>query len=92
MEKRDEKFVSAIPLSDFPDKEQVKPGAQFTAQSEKGSRNATIIKIEEDKVLVDFNHPLAGVELHFEVEVIEVRDATEDELKQGHIHSEGCSH
>ncbi len=90
--KRDDQFITTIPMTNFPEKENVKPGAQFIAKSDQGSRTATIVKVEDDNVTVDFNHPLAGVELHFDVEVLEVRNATEEELSHGHIHGEGCNH
>jgi FKBP-type peptidyl-prolyl cis-trans isomerase SlyD len=41
---------------------------------------------------MDFNHPLAGVDLHFEVEVLEIREATKDELDHGHVHGEHGVH
>jgi len=90
---RDEKLTGVVPMDNFQDKENIKPGAQFIAKSEQGQpRNATVVKVEDNNVTVDFNHPLANVELHFDVEVVEVRDATEDELSHGHIHGEGCDH
>jgi len=88
----DEKLISIVPLDNFPEKENVKPGVQFVAQSEKELRNATVVTVEDNNVTVDFNHPLASVELYFEVEVLEVRDAADDELAHGHIHGEGCNH
>ena len=48
-----------------------------------------IAEIKGEDVVLDPNHPLAGVTLHFEVEIIEVRDATEEELTHGHSHGEG---
>jgi FKBP-type peptidyl-prolyl cis-trans isomerase SlyD len=49
----------------------------------------TIVEITDEGVRMDFNHPLAGVELHFEVMVLEVRDATQEELAHGHVHGVG---
>lgn len=49
----------------------------------------TIVEITDEGVRMDFNHPLAGVELHFEVMVMEVRDATQEELAHGHVHGVG---
>ena len=45
--------------------------------------------IEGEEVTLNFNHPLAGETLHFDVEVVEVRDATKEELDHGHVHGEG---
>lgn len=52
----------------------------------------TIALVLEDTVTIDFNHPMAGMSLHFEGEVLEVRDATETELSHGHVHGEGHDH
>ena len=52
----------------------------------------TITAIDGDQITVDGNHDLAGEVLNFDVEVIEVREATEDELANGHVHSAGCDH
>jgi FKBP-type peptidyl-prolyl cis-trans isomerase SlyD len=49
-------------------------------------------KVNEEFVKMDFNHPLAGIDLHFEVEVLEVREATQDELDHGHVHGEHGVH
>ena len=89
---RDDQYLSVIPLDNFPDKESVKPGVQFVAQSDQGSRDAIILKVEGNDVTADFNHPLAGIELHFEIKVMDVREATTEELAHGHIHGEGCGH
>jgi FKBP-type peptidyl-prolyl cis-trans isomerase SlyD len=48
--------------------------------------------INEDTITIDANHPLAGETLHFNVSIENVREATEDELKHGHVHSESCEH
>jgi FKBP-type peptidyl-prolyl cis-trans isomerase SlyD len=52
--------------------------------------NGTIIEILPGAVKMDFNHPLAGQDLHFKGSVVEVREATQEELQHGHIHSGGC--
>ncbi|MEM7017831.1 MAG: peptidylprolyl isomerase [Pseudomonadota bacterium] len=64
-------------------------GMQFQAQTPQGARVVTIAKISEDSVTVDANHPLAGMALTFAVEIMEVRDATEEELSHGHVNGEG---
>lgn len=71
----------------------VKPGMQFQAQTSSGeARIATVTGIQGDMVTVDMNHPLAGEHLHFEVEIAEIRDATEEELAHGHVHGPGGHH
>jgi FKBP-type peptidyl-prolyl cis-trans isomerase SlyD len=57
------------------------PGMQIPMQTSAGQRlNGTIIELNEDSLRMDFNHPLAGIDLHFKGNIIEVREATEDEL------------
>jgi len=51
-----------------------------------------VIEMNGDKILVDGNHPLAGQTLHFSVEIIDIRDATQEELQHGHAHGEGSGH
>lgn len=67
-------------------------GMQFHADVNFGSGIITITEINGDDVTIDGNHPLAGVALTFDVEVVTVRDATADELSHGHVHGEGCHH
>ncbi len=71
----------------------VKPGMQFQAQTSSGeARVATVKSVQGDMVMVDMNHPLAGESLHFEVEITEIREATEEELAHGHVHGPGGHH
>jgi len=67
-------------------------GMQFHADVSYGSGVITITEINGDDVTIDGNHPLAGETLHFDVEVVDVREATADELAHGHIHGAGCDH
>ena len=90
--RRDAALVNQVPLSDFPDKNDVKQGAQFHAQTRQGTRIATVVRVEGESVTLDFNHPLSDVTLHFDVEIVDVRDATPDEIAHGHVHGKGCSH
>jgi FKBP-type peptidyl-prolyl cis-trans isomerase SlyD len=62
---------------------------QFQAGNDQGRYIVTVTGVDGDLVTVDANHPLAGVELHFSVEVIEVREATADEISHGHVHGPG---
>ena len=48
--------------------------------------------MQDDKVIVDANHPLAGKKLHFDVEVASIRDASDEELQHGHVHGAGGHH
>ena len=86
---RSEELVQEVPRSAFEGIDQVEPGMQFQAQTPEGAQMITVTKVEGDQVTIDGNHPLAGVTLHFEVEVAEVRDATEEEIAHGHVHGPG---
>jgi len=69
-------------------------GMQFQAGSEDGGEMGvfTVIGVEDDIVALNGNHPLAGVTLHFNVDVTDVREATADELAHGHVHGAGGHH
>lgn len=85
---RDESLLQVVPRDRF-DVEDVTVGMQFHAQSEDGMSVVTVVAVTDDDVTVDSNHPLAGVTLNFDVEVKEVREATEEELAHGHVHGPG---
>jgi FKBP-type peptidyl-prolyl cis-trans isomerase SlyD len=89
---RDDKLVQQVPRRQFGGAN-VQPGMQFHAQTSQGqTRVVTVTSIVGDMVTVDGNHPLAGENLHFEVEVNEVRDASAEELEHGHVHGPGGHH
>ena len=68
--------------------------ASLDKASEDNERNYyKIINNQDEEVIVDGNNPLAGITLNFDVEILEVRDASEDEMAHGHVHGEGgCGH
>ena len=70
----------------------VEVGMQFHADVNYGSGVITVTEIDGDDVTIDGNHPLAGETLIFDVEVLDVRPATADELAHGHVHGAGCHH
>ena len=79
----------------FDPNDQVEAGMQFQAQDQQGNMMIiTVAKVDGEQVTIDGNHPLAGVTLHYDIEVVDVRDATDEELSHGHVHSHGesCSH
>ncbi len=89
----DPEGVQVVPLEAFPEGAEVVPGAQFYAQDPAGNpMPLTVVEVQGDEVTVDFNHPLAGKDLSFEVEVLKVRPATEEELLHGHVHEGGHHH
>jgi len=83
----DESLVFTVPKSEFGPNTEVAPGMQFEANSDEGSAIVTVVKVNGDEVTLDANHPLAGQTLHFDVKVRDVREATEEELAHGHVHS-----
>lgn len=85
---KSEGLLQQVPRSSFGD-QPVELGMQF--QTNQGSV-VTVTKIGLDSITVDANHPLAGVELNFDVEVLEIRLATEEELAHGHVHGPGGHH
>lgn len=86
-------YVQTVPKEMFADIEDLDVGAQLRATTDDGEQTVIVVDMTEDTITVDGNHPLAGMELTFEVEVLEVRDATADELEHGHVHEEGgCGH
>ncbi|MBR9726672.1 peptidylprolyl isomerase [Shewanella intestini] len=83
-----------VPLSAFGDIEDIVPGMRFIAETEMGQRPVQVTQVNDETVTVDGNHPLAGQSLHFSVEIMTVREATDEEMAHGHIHAEGgsCGH
>jgi len=84
---RDESLKYKIPKTTF--QGEVEEGMQFQLQTPAGIQLITAIGKEGEDIILDGNHPLAGFNLNFEVEVMDVRDATPEELSHGHIH-DGC--
>lgn len=85
---RDEENVEELSREDFED--DIEVGATYYAQDEAGSVIPfTVMEVSGDTVKVDFNPPLAGMVLNFDVKVLNVRDATPEELEHGHAHSDG---
>jgi FKBP-type peptidyl-prolyl cis-trans isomerase SlyD len=89
---RDDALIQQVPKRQFGGAN-VQPGMQFHAQTSQGhARVVTVVRIQGDMVTVDGNHPLAGENLNFDVEVTEVREATQEELEHGHVHGPGGHH
>ena len=87
---RNEEAIQEMPKDQFPPDLEV--GMMFQAQSEQGPMQFSINEILDDFVKIDFNHPMAGKTLNFNVDVINIRDATEDEIAHGHNHADGHQH
>lgn len=86
-------YVQTVPKEMFASIEDLDVGTQLRATTDEGEQTVIVIDVQEDEITVDGNHPLAGIDLKFDVEILEVRDATEEELAHGHVHEEGgCGH
>jgi FKBP-type peptidyl-prolyl cis-trans isomerase SlyD len=72
--------------------QRLEPGMQVVLNTNFGPRAVTIEKVGMSVVDVDLNHPMAGKDLHFDIEVVEVREATAEELEHGHVHGDGGHH
>jgi FKBP-type peptidyl-prolyl cis-trans isomerase SlyD len=85
--------VQTVPKEALAGVEDLSVGTQLRATTDDGEQTVIVIDVQDDAITVDGNHPLAGIDLKFDVEVLEVRAATENELEHGHVHSEGgCGH
>jgi len=82
-------MVQQVPREAFQGVDDIQPGMQFQAQTPQGGMTVTVTAVDETTVTVDGNHPLAGQDLFFAVEIMTVRAATEEEIAHGHVHGEG---
>lgn len=81
-----EEAIQQIPLSALANIPNLEVGMQLQASTDQGPVAVRVAEINDDHVVLDGNHPLAGERLHFAVEVVSVRDATPSELEHGHAH------
>ena len=65
---------------------------QLEAHAPDGPRIVHVVGMDDESVTIDANHPLAGMTLHFDLTVADVRDATTEEIEHGHTHGPGCQH
>ena len=85
--------IQEIPSSALKGIDEVKVGMQLQSQDKDGNAFlVTVTKIDDDKITVDGNHPLAGQTLHFSVSIESVRKAEAEELSHGHVHADGHHH
>ena len=88
-----ETMIQAVPRDMFDSEQEIQVGMQFHAESPEGEMIVvTVTDVEGDDVTVDGNHPLAGVNLNFGVKVIDIREASEEEIEHGHVHGPGEHH
>ena len=87
---RDDALVFTVPRERFQGTPDLEVGMRFQVQTPDGAMIMAVDRIEENSVVLDGNHPLAGNRLHFDVEVVGVREATDEELTESHNHGQGC--
>ena len=87
---RDEKGVQTVARNQFDDSVEIEVGMQFEAEDDnEGHQIVTVAAVDGENITLDTNHPLAGKNLRFEVEILDVRDASAEELSHGHVHGPG---
>jgi FKBP-type peptidyl-prolyl cis-trans isomerase SlyD len=85
----DPEAIVSVPRDEIPADIAVKPGLELTVRDEDGElMDAVVLSVSKDTVQLDFNHPLAGKELEFEVTVMDLREADPEELEHGHAHGD----
>jgi FKBP-type peptidyl-prolyl cis-trans isomerase SlyD len=88
----DDRLVQKVPRRTLKGISNVRVGMRLHAQTEHGPRAVTVTQLVGDMVTIDANHPLAGQNLNFDIEVSDIRAATEEELSHGHVHGPGGHH
>lgn len=83
---RDFRLVKEVPINRFPKEHELLEGSKFITEGPNGLQPIYVLEVRENTVLVDGNHELAGQNLHFSGTVVSVREATQQELQEGHIH------
>jgi FKBP-type peptidyl-prolyl cis-trans isomerase SlyD len=84
---RDDSLVLSVERDKFSQFEDLQEGVRFRMETPDGPMVFTVVKIGDGEVLVDGNHPLAGMTLNFDITIQSVRDATSEELDHGHVHN-----
>lgn len=87
---RDERLVAELPKDRFETDDQIEVGMQFQVMTPAGPTIVTVIEVNGDRIKIDGNHEMAGKVLNFDIEVVEVRDTTEEELAQLESGCGGC--
>ena len=87
---RNDSMIQSVPRDMFDSEQEIQVGMQFHAQSPEGEMIVvTVTDVADDDITVDGNHPLAGVNLNFGVKVVDVREASQEEIEHGHVHGPG---
>lgn len=85
--------LETIDREDLPPQLKPEVGMLLTMEDDEGNAfMAQVVDVDDDFITVDFNHPMAGEELHFDVTIVDLRPATKEEMTHGHAHGEGGHH
>jgi FKBP-type peptidyl-prolyl cis-trans isomerase SlyD len=90
--KYDAALIQRVPKRSLQGSGEIKKGMQFQGQTPDGMRVFTVTAVMGDMITLDGNHPLADKTLHFDLEIVSVREATTEELEHGHVHGAGGHH
>jgi FKBP-type peptidyl-prolyl cis-trans isomerase SlyD len=89
----DEDAFMEVPRSEFPADMELEEGLELNVSDEDGQHQLAFVEsFNDETVRLDFNHPLAGAELQFNVKLVGLREPTKEELDHGHVHEEGHHH
>lgn len=88
----DPSLVQRVPKRSLRGQGEIRKGVQLRGSTKDGMRIFTVTAVVADMVTLDGNHPLADQTLHFDIEVVSVRPATQEELEHGHVHGAGGHH
>lgn len=86
---RHDQLVQRVPRKRFSGSGHLQPGVQIMIETNQGRRMATVAKVGVTVVDLDLNHPMAGKTLTFDIEVVDVREASTEEIEHGHAHGPG---
>lgn len=89
---KQEDYIQAVPRTEFENAADIEVGMQFQVSAGDQPMIVTVIEVKENEVILDGNHPLAGVPLNFDVEVMDLRAATAEEIAHRHVHGPGGHH
>ena len=88
-----EELMFKVPLANFPPGQNIEAGMEFQSSNEDGSIMVIKVKeVDDENAVVDANHPMAGMNLEFDITIKNIRTATTQELQHGHVHSHGHDH
>lgn len=88
-----DQLIQVVKRYNFPDDVELEVGMQFVTTAPDGSQMPFVISdIDDENITIDFNHPLAGKNLEFEIHLVDVRDATPEEISHGHVHGPDTHH